>query len=140
MKIEILGSGGSIVTPRPGCNCYNCKSARINGGVYVRTGPSVFIHDYSLIIDTPEDVANQLNRSNISNIENCLYSHWHGDHVLGRRIWYSLNYDFGISENHKKTFVFLSKTHMNDFEENLGHMNHLRSMEKIGLVKIVQYE
>jgi phosphoribosyl 1,2-cyclic phosphate phosphodiesterase len=137
MKIEILGSGGSIVTPRPGCYCDSCVKARTHGAPFIRTWPSVFIHDYSILVDTPEDISFQLNRSNINEVNHCLYSHWHGDHVLGRRIWYTLNYDF-ISKQpiHRKTNIYLTETEMIDFRKNLGHLDHFKKLEKGGLILV----
>ncbi len=137
MKIEILGSGGSIVTPRPGCYCESCVKARTYGAPFVRTGPSVFIHDYSILIDTPEDISVQLNRSKIDTIDHCLYSHWHGDHVLGRRIWYTLNYDF-VNKNpvHRKTIVHLTETEEIDFRNHLGHLDHFKKLENEELIQL----
>ncbi|HAE36259.1 TPA: hypothetical protein DCX66_03975 [Candidatus Nomurabacteria bacterium] len=139
MKIEILGSGGSVVTPRPGCYCESCIKARLHGAPFIRTGPSVFIHDYSILIDTPEDIGFQLNRSQIDKIKHCLYSHWHGDHVLGRRIWYTLNYNFKSNRpiHHRKTTIYLTETEKIDFEKNLGHFDHFRKLEHEGLINIV---
>jgi phosphoribosyl 1,2-cyclic phosphate phosphodiesterase len=55
MKIEILGSGGAVITPKPFCSCGMCEEALIEGGAYNRTGPSVFLHDANILFDTPED-------------------------------------------------------------------------------------
>lgn len=54
MRIEFLGTGGAITTPRPGCACRVCAEARVKGVPYSRTGPSVFIHGPDVLIDTPE--------------------------------------------------------------------------------------
>jgi phosphoribosyl 1,2-cyclic phosphate phosphodiesterase len=85
--IEILGSGGAHTIPRPLCECKICSEARIKGGRYERTGPSVFIHGADILFDTPEEIKYQLNRSMIKNINACFYSHWHPDHTMGCRVW-----------------------------------------------------
>lgn len=88
MRIEILGSGGAMIIPRPLCTCRVCEEARQKNDIpYVRYGPSLFVHDINLLIDTPEEIAVQLNRSRIRKIEAALYSHWHPDHTAGMRIW-----------------------------------------------------
>ena len=59
MQIEILGSGGAITTPRPGCHCLVCVEARAKGVPYSRTGPSLFVHGLDVLIDTPEEIKEQ---------------------------------------------------------------------------------
>ena len=94
MRIEILGSGGAITTPRPGCDCDLCQTARHHGVPYARTGPSIFVHDIKLLIDTPEESKAQINRAAIHEIKAGLYSHWHPDHTAGSRMWESLANDW----------------------------------------------
>lgn len=87
MRIEILGSGGATTTPRPFCGCDVCQTARQRGVPYSRYGPSFFVHDIDLLIDTPEEIGIMLNRSGIMQVEAVLYSHWHPDHTRGIRVW-----------------------------------------------------
>src|SRR5207253_5137771 len=103
MRIEILGSGGAIPTPRAGCSCAVCVEARAKGVPYARTGPSVFVHDLALLIDTPEESNLQLNRAGITRVAAALYSHWHPDHTAGRRIFETLNLDFRAWPRHPET-------------------------------------
>lgn len=90
MLFTILGSGGYLRTPRPCCMCTLCKKTRINP-TERRLGPAVYCHDCSLLIDTPEDIAEALNFSNISKVQNIIYSHWHPDHVAGWRVAEQIN-------------------------------------------------
>lgn len=94
MRIEFLGTGGALTTPKPGCSCGVCKEARERGVPYSRSGPSLFVHGPDVLIDTPEEIKDQLNRSQVREIAACLYSHWHPDHVMGRRVWEALNNDW----------------------------------------------
>ncbi len=137
MKVEILGSGGSFTTPRPGCRCRICREARQKGLPYSRTGPSLFVHGPDVLIDTPEESKEQLNRSNVKKIAGCFYSHWHGDHVMGRRVWWSLNYDFkhAIPQHHTTT-IYLPEQVAADFRTNLGSWQHLSALEEQGMVKM----
>jgi len=81
-----LGSGGSTTIPRPGCECRVCSEARVKGIPYSRSGPSMFIDDINLLFDTPEEIALQLNRERINEIDYIFYTHWHPDHTFGMRI------------------------------------------------------
>ena len=65
VRVEILGSGGAVTIPRPGCSCRVCVEAREKGVPYARTGPSVFVHGPDVLIDTPEEAKQQLNRSQV---------------------------------------------------------------------------
>jgi phosphoribosyl 1,2-cyclic phosphate phosphodiesterase len=89
MKIQVLGSGGGITIPKPFCACGICQEAIQLSGRYQRTGPSYFLHGPDVLFDTPEEIKHQLIRSNIQNINAAIYSHWHPDHVMGRRVWES---------------------------------------------------
>ncbi len=138
MKIEILGSGGSFTIPRPSCHCRICTQARVKGIPYSRTGPSVFIHGPNILIDTPEESKDQLNRSGIDKIGGCIYSHWHGDHVMGRRVWWSLNYDFGhVYPQHRTTPIYIPEQVAIDFKKHLGTWQQLADLEQQGMVRLV---
>lgn len=138
MKAEILGSGGSFTIPKPGCNCRVCSKARKNGPPFIRTGPSVFIHGPNILIDTPEESKEQLSRLTTTDINGCLYSHWHGDHVLGYRVWWSRNYDFKrVYPKHRNTPIYLPRQVASDLESKLGIWDRLVSLENQGIIKLI---
>jgi phosphoribosyl 1,2-cyclic phosphate phosphodiesterase len=94
VRIEFLGTGGAGTTPRPLCDCRVCSEARAKGVPYSRSGPSVFVHGPDLLIDTPEEIKVQLNRSQVTRIAAVTYSHWHPDHTAGRRVLEEINIDW----------------------------------------------
>jgi phosphoribosyl 1,2-cyclic phosphate phosphodiesterase len=94
MELTILGSGGCAVIPKPLCGCPVCKEARRKGAPYKRTGPSAFIHDENLLIDTPSEIASQLNRSQIGRVDYLLFTHLDPDHVEGSRVVEHIALDF----------------------------------------------
>ena len=57
MKLKIVGSGGMFPIPNPFCRCPICEEARLKRGRYQRLGPSLYIEDIQMLIDTPEDIA-----------------------------------------------------------------------------------
>ena len=65
MRIEFLGTAGAVGLPRPTCACRICAEARARGVPYSRNGPALFVHGPDLLIDTPEDIVQSLNRANI---------------------------------------------------------------------------
>ena len=65
MKLKIVGSGGMFLIPNPFCKCSVCQEARIKRGRYERLGPSLYIEDIGMLIDTPEDIAVACDRQNI---------------------------------------------------------------------------
>jgi phosphoribosyl 1,2-cyclic phosphate phosphodiesterase len=93
MKLTILGSGGIIPIPKPLCQCQICKEARKKGVPYSRTGPSAFLHDAKLLIDTPPQISNSINNANIKEIDNLIYTHLDGDHFDGHSALISLYFD-----------------------------------------------
>ena len=139
MRVEILGSGGAVTIPRPGCSCRVCVEAREKGRPYERTGPSVFVHGPDVLIDTPEESKSQLNRSGVRRIAAGLYSHWHPDHTAGRRVWESRNFDFrSWPPRFETTPLYVPERVWADFEANYGLADQFRFMERQGTVKVVQ--
>ncbi|MBN1679151.1 MAG: hypothetical protein JW966_02585 [Anaerolineae bacterium] len=137
MQIEFLGSGGAVTTPRPHCTCPVCAEARIKGIPYSRSGPGVFVHGPNVLIDTAEEIKAQLNRSQVTHIDACFYSHWHPDHVMGMRVWETRNADFGHwPANHACTDIYLPQQVAVDFHNFLGAWNQFEFMQRHGWVKV----
>jgi phosphoribosyl 1,2-cyclic phosphate phosphodiesterase len=83
-----------MVIPKPLCQCRICREARRKGVPYARTGPSAFLHDINLLIDTPAEIISQLNRSSIRRISYLTFSHLDPDHVEGLRAVEQIALDF----------------------------------------------
>jgi phosphoribosyl 1,2-cyclic phosphate phosphodiesterase len=94
MKWTILGSGGCAVIPKPLCQCRICREAREKGVPYARAGPSAFLHDINLLIDTPAEITAQLNRSAIDRVDYLTFTHLDPDHVEGFRVVEQIALDF----------------------------------------------
>ncbi len=138
MQIEFLGTAGPITVPKPFCTCRICEEAREKGIPYSRSGPGVFVHGPDILIDTPEEIKDQLNRSRIKNIRACIYSHWHPDHVMGRRLWES---KFDIKQWPKRVDpidVYMPEQVAVDFRNTLGTWDHLKYFEKVRLIRMIE--
>lgn len=94
MELTILGSGGCMVIPKPLCQCGVCKEAREKGPPFERTGPSLFIHDENILIDTPAEISLQLNRSRIESVDYLMFTHLDPDHIEGFRFVEQIAIDF----------------------------------------------
>ena len=93
MKLKIVGSGGMFQIPNPFCKCPICEEARLKRGRYERLGPSLYIEDIKMLIDTPEDIGVACDRQGVSEIEYLSISHKDPDHTRGMRIVEPLGYD-----------------------------------------------
>lgn len=141
MKIEFLGTGGAITIPRPCCKCRVCNQARKFGIPYSRMGPSLYIHEAGILFDTPEEIKVQLNRSGIDEIKACFYSHWHPDHVMGRRVWETVNKDWrGFPPKHKCTDVYVPQQVAEDFRKRLSTWEHLSLFDRWGVIHLIELE
>jgi phosphoribosyl 1,2-cyclic phosphate phosphodiesterase len=137
VRVEILGSGGAVTIPRPGCSCRVCVEARELGVPYARSGPSVFVHGPDVLIDTPEESKQQLNRSGVARIAAGVYSHWHPDHTAGRRVWEARNFDFrSWPPRYETTPVYVPERVWADFETHYGLADQFRFLERQGTVKV----
>jgi phosphoribosyl 1,2-cyclic phosphate phosphodiesterase len=132
MRIEFLGTGGATTTPRPLCRCRLCTEARERGIPYSRSGPSVFVHGPDLLIDTPEEIKDELNRSQVTQIAAVIYSHWHPDHTAGRRVLEEINIDWRAWPRAPRatTDVYLPEQVATDFRKWMGLWDHLEYMQK----------
>jgi phosphoribosyl 1,2-cyclic phosphate phosphodiesterase len=83
-----------MVIPKPLCRCRVCREARKRGVPDARAGPSAFLHDINLLIDTPAEIAGLLNRSHIHRVDYLTFSHLDPDHVEGFRVVEQIALDF----------------------------------------------
>jgi phosphoribosyl 1,2-cyclic phosphate phosphodiesterase len=136
MLIDVLGSGGATGTPTPGCECRVCTLAREHGVPYSRTGPSFYVHELGLLIDTPEESRLQIDRARLGHIPAAVYSHWHPDHTLGRRV-FEMNYSFrSWPPVVRTTDVYLPEQVALDARTHLGLWEQLSYLESRHLVRL----
>jgi phosphoribosyl 1,2-cyclic phosphate phosphodiesterase len=111
MEWTILGSGGCTVIPKPLCGCRVCEEAREKGVPYARTGPSAFLHDIHLLLDTPAEIAAQLNRERIGRLDYLAFTHLDPDHVEGLRVVEQVALDFRTWRAHPSKQIRLLLPH-----------------------------
>lgn len=137
MKIEFLGTAGAMSVPRPLCSCNVCQQAREKGVPYSRSCPSLFVHGPNILFDTSEDINFQINRSKIQEIRGIFYSHWHPDHVMGRRVLESLNANYcNHPPRNTSSDVYLPEQVAMDFNRFLGTGDHLRFYKEKGWINL----
>jgi len=83
-----------MAIPKPLCRCGVCRQARDRGVPYTRAGPAAFLHDISLLIDTPAEISCLLNRSRIHRLDYLMFTHLDPDHVEGFRVVEQITLDF----------------------------------------------
>lgn len=83
-----------MVIPKPLCQCRICRQARDRGVPYARAGPSAFLHDINLLIDTPAEISLLLNRCGIRRIDYLAFTHLDPDHAEGFRVVEQIALDF----------------------------------------------
>jgi phosphoribosyl 1,2-cyclic phosphate phosphodiesterase len=121
MDLTILGSGGPLVTPRPGCGCRVCDHARLRGGDSRRLGPAIYVHDARLLIDAPGSAIGLLTRAGIEQVDHLFLSHWHPDHSEGFRFVEQLNYDLESGRARRCTDVWMNETTANRLAAEWRH-------------------
>lgn len=136
MEIVFLGTAGADTTPRVGCQCRVCEEARRKGGRYVRNGPALYLSEPSVLFDTPEDIAKSLEREDIHRVRRLVYTHWHPDHTMGRRVLEQLNTNLFDPEAQKTTEVWLPAWVREDFRKMLGLESHFQHFEEVGIAKV----
>ena len=117
MKLKIAGSGGMFQIPNPFCKCPICEEARIKRGRYERLGPSLYIEDIHMLIDTPEDIAVACDRQGISKIEYPMLAD--PTHALSKDFEVLIEED-GLAE--RGTFVVNPEGKIVAYEVNAGNV------------------
>ncbi len=143
MDLTILGSGGCTVIPKPLCTCRICNEARRKGPPYERTGPSAFIHDEKILIDTPAEIASQLNRSLIDSVKYLLFTHLDPDHMEGFRVVEQIALDFRSWKAYpdKKICLILPTMLMNSLHKICSQYGPLVDYyENQGFIKCITFE
>ena len=119
MKFKILGSGGMYPTPLINCHCKVCESARNGNTKDIRSMPALYLEEYKLLIDTPEDIFHTLIKNNIDDIDYLSLSHRDPDHVRGIRVVESFfNWK---TEKPKKTIDFFG---LKEVVDDINEWNH----------------
>lgn len=118
--------------PRPFCTCRVCAEARQRGVPYARSGPSLFVHGPDVLIDTPAEIRDQLNQSQVRRIAACFYSHWHPDHTMGRHVFSTINADYRVWPAAPRAVidVYLPERVAVDARHHLALWEHLRFLEQ----------
>lgn len=85
MKITFLGTGAAEGIPAINCQCDHCRRARVEGPPLARERSAILFElpGYNLLVDTPPDVRNMINRYNVSRLEGILITHASYEHVGG---------------------------------------------------------
>ncbi len=107
MKLTVLGSGGCMSIPKALCQCCVCREARLKGPPFERTGPSAFLHDANLLIDTPAESNLQLNRAGIDRVDYLMFTHLDPDHIEGFRVVEQITLDYRTWETYPEKQIRL---------------------------------
>ncbi|GEM_PF-1314400 len=146
MKLKIVGSGGMSIIPSSFCKCGICEEAREKGGRFERLGPSLYIEDIKMLIDTPEDIAVACNRQNITEVEHLSISHHDPDHVKGIRIVEKIGYDYISGKSNPVNFYALPEVVADINRWNLdclkyyGDILHCISVNETSRIKIDDFD
>ncbi len=85
MKITFLGTGAAEGIPAINCQCHHCQRARREGTPLARERNAILFElpGYTMLVDTPPDVRNMINRYNVSRLEGIWLTHAAYEHVGG---------------------------------------------------------
>lgn len=139
MKLLLVGTAGSIPTPKLFCECEICQKARTNQE-YKRHHSSLFIKEINTLIDCGEDISDAINQTNIKQINNLFITHWHPDHTFGLRLIMENNFDF-INEKVKKiTNIYVPKKIYEQLKEHYPAINYYIEVLKVGKIIFINEE
>ena len=143
MELSILGSGGCMVIPKPLCQCEICKEARWKGLPFERTGPSAFLYDENILIDTPAEISFQLNRSRIESVNYLMFSHLDPDHIEGFRVVEQIAIDYRTWKAYpeKKICLILPKLLMEFLRKvHTVYGSQVEYFEENGFIQCVSFD
>ena len=131
------------VHPQTTLPCRVCQEAREKGIPYSRAGPSAFLHDINLLIDTPAEIINQLNRSSIRRIDYLTLTHLDPDHVEGLRVVEQIALDFRTWHAYPNKQICLLipeelNTHLRNIQSRYGPV--IDFYQKSGFVQLMLFQ
>ena len=116
-KVIILGSGAASGVPSITgnwgvCNPHNPKNNRRRAGIYIEE------NNTGILIDTSCELRQQLLDNKIKTVDGVLYTHTHGDHLLG------INDLRGITKemNHKGLNIYAIDAQINDIRKHFPYV------------------
>lgn len=80
--LTLLGTGTSQGVPVIGCSCEVCTSTNVQDK-RLRTAALLSNQDTKVIIDCGPDIRQQLLRANVQDLDACIITHEHNDHIIG---------------------------------------------------------
>jgi phosphoribosyl 1,2-cyclic phosphate phosphodiesterase len=90
MNLHFLGTGDAVGTPKVGCGCETCRTARELGLERLRTSLLVEERGRHLLIDTSPDLRHQLLTAGSPRIDAVIWTHGHYDHYSGYGEFYRI--------------------------------------------------
>lgn len=82
-ELVFLGTGVSSGVPAWYCRCDLCEALRRDPSQWRTRSSIALLGAQTTLIDAATDISFQLNRENISRVDNLFLTHWHQDHVQG---------------------------------------------------------
>ena len=88
-RLRFLGTGAAESYPAPFCRCYNCETARRNGGRDIRRRSALLVND-DLLIDFGPDVFQAFQEFGLdaTRVQTLCITHGHADHLAPDNIEY----------------------------------------------------
>ncbi len=141
--LKFLGTGTSTGVPAFYCDCPACKEA-IEHPQHARGGPSVLIQSelesvqFNTLIDTAQELRQQLLDANVTSVDAIIYTHEHNDHVAGLgtlEYYVRLKRKQSIPVYAGASVITYLKSHF-DFMEDCLEFNEIKAFEQFELAGI----
>ncbi len=123
--------------PRPLCECELCKRARKDNSLK-RNSSCAYIPEIKTLIDCPEDIADSLNRHNVTKVNNLLITHWHPDHTFGLRLLLEANYDFVNNKAEKQINIYIGKKVYETLKQRYPALDYQVNVLKLAKINIIE--
>jgi phosphoribosyl 1,2-cyclic phosphate phosphodiesterase len=122
MEITFLGTGTSQGIPVIACDCDVCRSTdprdnRMRSSILVHlTGENNSSQDLDILIDATPELRLQCIKNNIRNVDVCLITHTHADHILGLDDLRGFN-----QANNQLIDLYIAREHYASLEKVFGY-------------------
>lgn len=110
MKITYLGTAAAEGVPALFCHCETCRYARTHRGRELRSRSQALI-DNAILIDFGPDTYHHVLADGLdfTDIEHCLITHAHGDHILIEQLLYRVSGFAALREGTKPLNLYASE-------------------------------
>ena len=106
---------------------------------YKRNSSSLYLEDINMIVDTPEDITESINRENIETIDYVVFTHRHPDHTFGMRNVFNSFFDPIAQKPTKIVTILCPERVYEDIKQHFPSIDFFINVQKTAQIQFLNH-